>query len=182
VRSDTRKVGAQKGWVRFTSILERSDNNLWGCHFRVPEHIAGRLIDGGSRRVVCMLNGSVERQCAILPRGKGLFVITVNRQLRDKLGLSFGMEVRVDLRRDSSEYGLPLPDELRELLRQDKEGNVLFNALTRGGQRTLLYIVGSAKSSEKRAARAVTVVNHLKANGGKINYKHLNTSLKDPRR
>jgi uncharacterized protein YdeI (YjbR/CyaY-like superfamily) len=88
----------------------------------------------------------------------------------------------VSLKKDKSEYGLPVPDELNELFRQDAEGNRLFHALTRGRQRTLLYIVGSAKDSDKRILRAIVIINHLKANKGRINYRQLNASLKDPRR
>ena len=166
--------------LRFTSVLERSDNKLWGGHFRVPARIAKKLIDGESRRVLCSLNDIAERQCALIPFGNGAFVITVNKGLRDKLRLTFGMEVQVELRKDTSVYGLPMPEEFQEILRQDKEGNALFHALTRGRQRTLLYIIGSAKSPEKRMVRAIAVVRHLKANKGKINYKELGASLKRP--
>ncbi len=177
-----KKETRSKDKLRFTSVLERSDNKLWGCHFRIPSRIAKQLMNGDGRRVVCTLNDAAEYQRAMIPHGNGSFVITVNKKLRDSLGLTFGMEVEVSLRRDESQYGLPLPKELQALLRQDEEGNALFHALTRGRQRTLLYIIGSAKSSEKRIARAIAVVNHLKANKGAINYKQLYASLKDPRR
>jgi len=167
--------------LRFTSILERSTNKLWGCHFRVPTRIAKQLFGNNSRRVVCSLNGSAPHQCAILPHGNGRFVITVNKKRRDTLGLDFGMKVSVTLKKDESEYGLPLPEELDELLRQDAEGRKLFHSLTAGRQRTLLHIIGSVKSPEKRVQRAIAVVNHLKVNKGKINYRQLNKSLRDPR-
>lgn len=178
----TKKSPSSEGGIQFAAILERSSNKLWGCHFRVPNRIARRLREGNSRRVVCTLNGLVEYQCAMLPHGDGQFVITVNRSLRDTLDLEFDMEVQVRLRRDNSAYGLPLPDELREIFRQDAEGNAIFHALTVGRQRTLLYIIGSVKSPEKRVARAIAVVKHLKANGGRINYRQLYETLKDPRR
>ena len=167
-----------EGWLRFTSVLERSDNKLWGCHFRVPVRVTRQLIEGSSRRVICTLNSSAPYQCAILHRGEVLFLITVNKSLRTKLRLDFGEEVEVCLKKDKSEYGLPLPEELRELLRQDPEGNNLFHALTRGKQRTLLYIIGSAKSSLKRVSRSIIVVRHLKTNKGKINYRQLNVAMK----
>jgi hypothetical protein len=166
---------------RFTSVLERSENKLWGCHFRVPVRMAKELIDSSSRRVICTLNNSVPYQCAILHRGEGLFLITVNKGLREKLGLEFGMEIQVGLKKDRSEYGLPMPEELQELLHQDTEGKKLFHALTRGKQRTLLYIIGSAKSSPKRISRAIIIVKHLKSNRGNINYRQLYTAMKDPR-
>jgi hypothetical protein len=166
--------------LRFTSTLERSTNKLWGCHFRVPHRMVERLTDGDSRRVVCTLNNSAEYQCAILFYGNGVPVISVNKQLRETLELNFGDEVRVALKRDASKYGLPMPDELKELFRQDKEGQLLFHALTPGRQRTLLYIIGKARKPEKRVADATTIVAHLKANKGSINYKQLNALLKAP--
>ena len=148
----------------------------------MPNTVARKLIDGKSRRVVCTLNGTAEHQCALLPHGSGSFVITVNKKLQKALGLTIGMNVRVELRKDESKYGLPMPLELEEVLRQDKEGRLLFHALTPGKQRTLLYIIGSAKTSDSRIVRAFIVVQHLKANDGKINYRQLNIMLKHQRR
>lgn len=175
-----KKKAQPKEEFRFISVLEKSDNRLWGCHFRVPGNVAKQLIDSESHRVICTLNGSAQYQCAILHRGKELYLITVNKKLRDELGISFGSNVNVVLKKDVSEYGLPLPEELSELLKQDPEGNKLFHALTRGKQRTLLYIIGHVKSPDKRVMRAITIIRHLKVNKGKINYKQLGAALKDP--
>lgn len=163
---------------QFTSVLEKSDNKLWGCHFRVPASVARKFIEGKSRRVVCTLNSSVEKQCALLPNGRGTFVITINKQLQRRLGLSVGMQVHVALKKDRSDYGLPVPAELTELFRQDKEGNRLFHALTPGRRRTLLYLVNQGKGVDDRIARAVIIIRHLKENSGTINYKKLSVQLR----
>jgi hypothetical protein len=164
--------------VAFTSLLERSGNRLWSCHFRVPRGIVHHLVGADSRRVICTLNASVKYQCAILPQGNGIFVITVNKKIQHSLGLAFGMQVHVCLEKDISRYGLPMPEELEELLRQDPEGRVLFHALTRGRQRTLLHIVGAVTNSDVRVARATAVIRHLRSNNGKINYRLLYTALR----
>jgi len=106
-------------------------------------------------------------------------LITVNKKTRDKLGLKAGSKVNVSLRKDESEYGLPMPEELAEVLAQDETGNRLFHALTPGKLRTLLYIVGQVKDPDKRVGRAIAIVEHLKANGGKINYRQLNEELRE---
>ena len=168
--------------ISFTSVLERSTNGLWGAHVRAPGRIAAKFAGSDSRRVVCTLNDTEQHQCAILPFGNGTFVITVNKKRRDSLGLEFGMDVEVTLRKDQSKYGLPLPEELQEALRQDAEGSALFHALTPGRRRTLLYTVASAKSPDKRVARAIIVLDHLKANKGKINYRQLYLMLQSGRR
>lgn len=163
----------EKKQIRFTSILERSDNKLWGAHIGVPAAIARKLIDGASRRVVCTLNGSVQFQCALLPRTKGSFLVTVNKQIRAQLDLKPGMTIEVALVRDESKYGLPMPEEFDELLRQDKGVRSHFNNLTPGKKRTLLHFIGSVKNSETRIHRAIVVARHLVTNEGKIDYKKL---------
>lgn len=167
---------------RFTVKLERSENRLWGAHLEVPASVVEQLSSEDHRRVYCRLNGGEEHQCAMLPHGRGTFVITVNKKRRDSLGLTFGAEVRVELRKDESTYGLPMPEELAELLRQEKKGNALFHALTKGKQRVLLYIIGSAKSQDQRIIRSITIVRHLIAQHGTINHKILARELDAARR
>jgi len=163
----------------FTSIMEKFDSNLWGFHFCVSSEIGNQFVtEGNDRRVICLLNSKEEFQCALMPKGDGNFFINVNKKLRDALKLVIGSHVSVLLKKDESEYGLPMPEELQELLSQDEEGDKLFHGLTIGKQRTLLYIVGSVKDTGKRISRALVIVNHLKANGGKINYKKLNEGLR----
>ena len=164
--------------IHFASRFEKSTNKLWGAHVEVPAAVVKKLTQPSSRRVVCNLNNAIEYQCALLPFGDGKFVISVNKSFRDKLGLKFGDRVLISLRKDESEYGLPMPEELKELLMQDKDGGKRFHALTPGKQRTLLYIIGKGKDSDLRIARSLIIVNHLKSNGGKINYKKLSEALK----
>lgn len=167
---------------RFTAVLERSDNKLWGAHLRVPETVAALASGPKDRRVRCRLNGEAEYQCAMVPFGGGRYVLTVNKSLRERLGLAIGSSVRVSIRRDESEYGLPVPEELAELFRQDTTGRKLFHALTKGKQRTLLYIIGKPKDPDVRARHAVTILRHLQSNSGAINYRQLAAALKGPRR
>ena len=164
--------------LHFTSVLELSNNKLWGAHFVVPDIIARVFVSNDVRRVVCVLNEKIEYQCALLPKGDGSFLITVNKKIRDTLGLKAGSPLTASLRKDESEYGLPMPDELDEVLRQDESGSRLFHALTPGKIRTLLYIVGQIKDPDKRIGRALAILEHLKANEGKINYRQLNEQIR----
>jgi hypothetical protein len=167
--------------LSFSSVLEKSDNKLWGCHFVVPAWALAAMSEGNEeRRVVCTLNGKATYQCAMLPFGNGIYVITVNKKLQTQLKLAIGAKVEVTLRKDDSEYGLPMPEELAELLRQDDEGDRLLHALTPGKIRTMLYLAGQPKNSGTRLRRAVAIVEHLKENGGKIDFKKLNEKLKSP--
>ena len=134
---------------------------------------------GNARRVVCTLNDTVTYQCALMPKD-GEFFIVVNKKNRDQLGIVAGDRVHVELVKDESKYGLPMPDEMREVLDQDPEGDRMFHALTAGKQRTMLYYIGKWKDIDRRIHYALVVVDHLKRNDGKIVFQELSEELKRP--
>ena len=163
----------------FTSYLEESNNRLWGQHFIVPAPVVGALSEGSEdKRVVCIINGAVEYQCALIPRGEGIYVIHVNKARVKKLNLKIGDQVQISLRKDDSEYGLPVPEEFTEVLEQDPEANAFWEKLTPGKKRTMLYIIAQPKSSDLRITRALAICEHLKAYAGKINFRALNDTLR----
>ena len=166
--------------VSFTTELTRSTNDS-GWHFLpVEKAVAAKLaFDGTARRVVCSINGAEPFQCALLPSGDRFYII-VNKGKRDALGIVAGDEVRVELIKDESQYGLPMPEEFREVLDQDPEGDRLFHALTAGKQRTLLYYVGRWKDTDRRIHYSLVMVEHLKRNSGRVVFPALGEELKRP--
>ena len=151
-----------------------------GWHFLlIPKTIEAKFaFEGKSKRVVCSINGGEPFQCALLPWGE-IFYIIVNKQKRDGLGIIAGDTVSVELVKDESKYGLPMPEELREVLNQDPDGDRLFHQLTAGKQRSLLYFIGKPKDIDIRIHYSLIVVEHLKEHG-KIIDKVLHNELKRP--
>jgi hypothetical protein len=135
--------------------------------------------EGKSRRVVCTLNNEHTFPCALMPSG-GSFFIMVNKKIRTKLGIEAGHSVMVELVKDTSKYGLPMPEEFEEVLAQDDEGRELFEALTDGKKRTLIYHVSTVKDIDRRIHRALIFLEHLKDNDGKIIFPKLAEELKRP--
>jgi len=131
----------------------------------------------GRRRIVCTINGSEPIQRALLSQRNGKTVVTLNRPFMEKLKISIGSTVLVTMKSDDSRYGLPVPEELSEMFRQDSEGKLLFHGLTPGRQRTLLNLVGIVKKSDTRAWRAAVVTRHLKHHKGHIVYRLLYREL-----
>lgn len=168
--------------LRLTSVLTQSEHEF-GWHFLTfPIEVVAPLNfeDKKSRRVVCTINGGHTFQCALLPWTKGGFCIVVNKKIREKLGIAAGDKVKVELEKDESKYGLPMPKELKEVLRQDREADKLFHALTAGKQRTMLYYIAKSKDVDKRIHMSLILVEHLKKNDGKIIFPKLSDELKRP--
>jgi hypothetical protein len=167
---------------QFTSLLEQSYSDVWYCHFVVPDDVAREYIETDQRRVICTLNDEQTLHAGLMPLGDGRWFINVNKEARKKLGVDFGDEVHVALQPDTSEFGMEVSEEFREVLLQDPDAEKFFRALTPGKQRNLIYFVGNVKSSQIKIRRAFVVTEHLKNQQGKIDFKLLNAELKEANR
>jgi uncharacterized protein YdeI (YjbR/CyaY-like superfamily) len=88
--------------------------------------------------------------------------ITINKTRMKQLKLQTGDQVHVLFKKDESEYGLDMCEELQELLQQDIEGKARFDALSPGMQRYIIYYVGQVKSPALRLNRAILLIGNLK--------------------
>ena len=167
--------------IKFKAFLTRSPAGDSGWHYiEVEPKIAEKFAKTDkSRRVVCTINGTETFQCALNPWGEN-FVIIVNKAKRDRLGIVGGDKLTVELAADESKYGLPMPEELEEVLNQDPDGDKLFHALTAGKQRSILYLIGKIKDIDRRIHSALILVEHLKRNNGKIVGDELYHELRRP--
>ena len=86
----------------------------------------------------------------------------VNKTNAKKLAIRDGDTLNFELDEDSSEYGMPMPEELQVLLDQDEYGKQRFDELTKGKQRNIIYFVSQAKSSQVRIDRAIQLIEKLK--------------------
>lgn len=171
-----RPVKRVKFKTKLTTAPEQS-----GWHFLIVER---RIVEkfgfeGSSRRVLCSIIGAEAFPCALMPWGDS-FYIMVNKLRRAELGIKAGDAVSVVLEKDESKYGMPICEELEEVLRQDPEGSKLFHSLTAGKQRSMIYHIGKIKDIDKRIHTALILLEHLKHNNGRIVYEILKEELKRP--
>ena len=50
----------------FTTYLEKSEGNLWGCYVELPLEVAEYFTKTGVKRVVCEINEKTTFQCALI--------------------------------------------------------------------------------------------------------------------
>jgi hypothetical protein len=159
----------EKETVHFETILERLPKKGGEFYMVVPDDVAAQFVEGRKPvRVRCNLNSRVDFQCAIRPRGGGGFYINVGTPIRQEGKLVLGQKLNVSVRRDDSEYGRDLPEELEELLAIDEEGNRLFQNAKPVTQRAIIYYVNSAKGLQTRIDRAIMMIDRLKNSNGKM--------------
>lgn len=160
------------------SHVFRLSSSVWSYGAEVPAEIAQEFFHDNARRVLCRINDVLDVQCAIMPYGNDRWYILLNKHIRTQLELDHGSPVHLALQRDTSEYGLPMCEELAEVLATDVEASQLFHALTPGKQRSLLHWVASVKSPDKRVHRALVLSRHLVETQGKTDFKIINQLVK----
>jgi hypothetical protein len=131
-------------------------------YLEVPPKVVKALGGKFRLRLICTLNGRHSFHCGLMALGGGSGYLTLSRQRMAEIGARPGDSLRVALRVDESKYGMEMPREFREVLRQDREGRKRFEALKPGKQRTILYHVAGTKDVDRRIDRSLRLVENLK--------------------
>ncbi len=162
----------------FICALERyDDTRVYQLHLTVPNEIASEFVAKKQSRVICSVNNSLHFHAALLPKN-GLYHILMNQANCKKLGVTAGDTLEVVLEPDTSKYGMPLPQEIENLLEADSLFHQYFEGLTPGKQRNLLHIVNQVKSTRSRETKAQAICDHLTEAKGKLDFKALNDKIK----
>ena len=148
--------------ISFTARIGKLEYLLGVNILELPAEIVTKAGGPGKKRFICTVNETETFPCGLMAYGKGMAYITINKARMKKLRLHEGDTVKVVLIPDESEFGMPMCDELKELLEQDPEGDARFRMLTPGKQRTIIYYIGQVKSSQLRIDRALLMIGNLK--------------------
>lgn len=162
----------------FTALLEEFDDTLYKYHVKIPLDIYQSYVDAKIKRLLVTYNGSDVYHNAFLSKGGGIKYLKLNKETMKSLKLNIGDQIKVTIDEDKSKYGMPIAPEMTELLLQDVEGEEFFHKLSPGKIRSLLYKISSYKTSDKRIETSVIILEHLKANGGNLDWKMLNEAFK----
>ncbi len=165
----------------FKAPLQKHSNNLWRYHVKVPFDIVKSSKKASIKRFICTINSSQEFPASFIPAGDDIYFIKINSKILNSLKVQVGEELDIALVEDKSKYGMPLAQEMKELLENDVEASDFFHQLTPGKQRSLLYLVNNVKSSSKKLEKGFVILEHLKEQRGKLDFKILQQDFKNKR-
>ncbi len=148
--------------LHFSARIGKLEYLLGVSILEVPATVVKKAGGPGKRRFTCTINNSLSFPCGLMAFHDGMAYITLNKARMKALKLKQGDTAEVTLKPDTSEFGLPVPEELKELLEQDPEGDARFRMLTPGKQRTIIYFISNVKSSQLRIDRALLMIGNLK--------------------
>jgi Bacteriocin-protection, YdeI or OmpD-Associated/Domain of unknown function (DUF1905) len=142
-------------------VLEKFDS---GMHYiMLDKKTVMTLTKNENRRAICIINGEVEIHCALMPKKEGGYYVNIGSAICKKLKVKTGSKISATFSIDRSEYQFEMPEELNEVLNTDPAANKIFQSLTEGNQRGLMYLVAQVKSSDRRIERALKIAEKIKA-------------------
>jgi hypothetical protein len=147
-------------YVEFTGRIETLE---WGTStytiVRLPDEVAARLAAEGARRVEGEINEApVNLAPTKAPVLEATFLWT-GKSLLDRIGLAPGDEVEVRLRKAPDDE-VDTPDDLAAALRAAGASH-LWEALTPGKRRGMIYQIGTAKTQATRDRRIAKLIGDL---------------------
>jgi len=163
--------------IEVNTALEKFDNNLWGFHLPLPINILDQL-GTENRRVMFRILPSITLFNAGIMYSKAYPFLLLNTNNVKALRLTIGKKVTIEVESDLSDFGMDMPVELQELFNQDVSAKAYFDELTKGKQRSLIYIVSKVKNTHSRLNKALAIADHLNTSNGKLDFKQLNERIK----
>ncbi|SFT52710.1 protein of unknown function [Lishizhenia tianjinensis] len=160
-----------------TTHLRRFDGKLWSYVLPFAQEAVQNFITD-DRRILLYFNDKDYIHCALMPDGLGDYFVNINKEVRRQFDLEEDIAIQVTLTKDDSKYGMPLPQELEELWKNDVVFYDYFHALTPGKQRNLLHLVNKIKSADKRQEKAIVIYQYLIEAKGKLDFKELHAAFK----
>ena len=89
-------------------------------------------------------------------------VLIILKEIREKIGKTFGDEVNITVELDSEPRVIEVPAELKKAFKAEKEAKVFFDKLSYTHRREYVMWINEAKREETRQNRIVKAIEMLK--------------------
>ncbi len=147
--------------VQFTTIIlkfgEQGEKTGW-TYIEIPADVAQEIKPGNKKgfRVKGKIDNWEFHGLALMPIGKGVFIMALKAEIRKAIGKKHGAMITVQIQEDTSP--MLLDEDFMECLTDEPEALKFFNNLPKGHQRYFSTWIQSAKTiptKSKRIAQAV---------------------------
>lgn len=151
----------------FTAQVKRFSMEGGMHYLELPNEAADEMRATGHKRWVCTIQDALTWHCGLLPTGDRTWFVVLSKAKMNAVEAHVGDWLNVDMVPDTSKYGMPLPEDLAELLADDPEFERKFDAMLPGKRRNAIHQIATAKSTETAAKRIIKLMESL---GMDLNY------------
>ncbi|MBO6881306.1 YdeI/OmpD-associated family protein [Winogradskyella sp.] len=131
----------------------------------LPEEPIIDFIENNHKRVKVIAsfeNQQIEFYAALKKEKTGLFHIYFSKAKQKELGIFPNDYFKLQVLEDTSKYGVEMSEELEAVLLSDYDAFQIFEHLTPGKQRTIIYAISRYKASQTRIDKSILLTENLK--------------------
>ncbi|MBV7268581.1 YdeI/OmpD-associated family protein [Winogradskyella luteola] len=107
-------------------------------------------------------HNEIEFYAALKREKSGLYRMYFSKAKQKELEVFMNDYFTIQVFEDTSKYGVEMSEELKAVLLSDYEAYTIFEDLTPGRQRSIIYTISRYKSSQKRIDKAILLTENLK--------------------
>lgn len=119
-------------------------------YLKLDAEIIDRFSRKRATRMICTIDKEVSYRCGLNHLGDGNFYIIIAGKYLQKLNKEIGSEVSYKIEEDPDQLGVEIPEVLTVFLGQDLEAKAIFDRLTDGKKRSLIYSFAKIKDIDKQ--------------------------------
>lgn len=150
--------------IKYSTIIlkfdKQGEKTGW-TYIEVPADVANKIKKGFKKsfRVKGKLDNHSIKHVALLPMGRGSFIMPLNSAMRNSIGKRNGAMLKVQLEEDKSEF--VFNSDMMECLNDEPSAIKFFKTLSGSHQRYFSKWIDSAKTESTKAKRIAQAVNAL---------------------
>ncbi len=131
----------------------------------LPEEFITEFIKNNHKRIkvkATFEDKSLEFYAQLKYEKTGLFRIYFSKGKQKDLGIFLNDYFMLQIFEDTSKYGVEMCEELEAVLLSDYDAFSIFEGLTPGKQRSIMYAIARYKSSQTRVDKSLILIENLK--------------------
>ncbi|MEM1336415.1 MAG: DUF1905 domain-containing protein [Bacteroidota bacterium] len=119
-------------------------------YLRVGAEIVAQFPRKRATRMICTLDNTMSYRCGLNHLGDGNYFIIVASKYLEKLGKGLGDLIDYKIEEDPDPLGVAIPEVVTVFLDQEAEYNTIFNTLTDGKKRSLIYSIHKIRDIDRQ--------------------------------
>lgn len=142
----------------FTATIQNASGG--GAFVEVPFDVEKAF--GSKKPKVKAMIGGVPYRGLLVRMGTENHLLIILKEIREKIGKTFGDEVKITVELDTEPRVIKIPKDLAKELKKDKEARAFFDKLSYTHRREYVMWINEAKREETRQNRIVKTIEMLK--------------------
>jgi Domain of unknown function (DUF1905)/Bacteriocin-protection, YdeI or OmpD-Associated len=132
-------------------VIDQLEKRKGGYFYlTIPAEVVNQFEQKRQTRLLCTIEEKYTFQCGLNHLGDGNFFIIIGSQKMKDIGRKLGDKIRFEIKQDPNPLGVDIPEVLEAMLEQDDALKSVFENLSMGKQRSVIFAIQKIKSIDKQ--------------------------------